>query len=267
MKVSSEYIQAFTGQLDKLDENTAKAIRLEIEKRGLDQRIKDGDADAYTELLRIMRVYVGASSQIASSLAAQYYDGIRVAAGVDGDFDAAQYKTVDVDELQGAVFASAKSYAGGKSSAPLYSLIGDVNSRFTQYAANESVRLNAMKDPAKPRFAIVPNPMACEFCRMRAGVGYQYPRKASVHSHNNCKCTAAPVFGNSTIQGYDPKKYEDDYLAAKRKYKDGDISDELKQRIEDAKKKHQQDYRDGKTNKRWDESNAVLMVQREMESG
>jgi len=275
--VSRAYINNFTSMLDTVDKRTENAIRQEIEARNLEQRILDGEADAYDELMRIMRVAVPASSQMSSALSARFYNGIREGANERTRYVAESFDTVDDEELYGLVYGQAKEYARGNSTVPLYKSMGGVNSTFTRYAANETVRRNAEKDPAKPKFAIVPGAGACVFCKERAMSGVILPRAADVHSHAHCTCVASPVFKNSTIQGYDPQKDLDAYYKAKEAYTSGEISDDLKQRIDAARERHNAAYKEYKrakargetptTNVRnpWKENNAYLMVWREME--
>ena len=255
MNVSIEYVRAFVGQLDALDERTARVIESEIAKRDLERRIIEGEAEAYDEIAEIMRIATQSSARMASALSARYYNGIRKGSNAKGNYDAESFDTVNDDEVRSATFSVSKEYSSGNATVPLYTLLGDVNSRFTRYSSNESIRRNAARDPAKPKYAIVPSPTACVFCQMRAGLGYQYATQANVESHNNCKCQAVPVFGNSKIQGYNPEEYESKYYAAKKLFESGKISDDLKERIEAARL----------SNPDFEKTNAVLMVWREME--
>ena len=265
MNVSAEYIQAFVKQLDALDARTQQLIRREIEARNLEARIADGEADAYDELAEIMTRIVRSSSTMASALTVRYYNGIRLASDVDSEFEAETYDTVDNTEVKAATYSVGKEFASGLATVPLFMALGDTNSRYTRYASNETVRLNAAKDPEKPRYAIVPSATACVFCQMRAGLGYSYPTDASVDSHNHCKCQAVQVYGDSKIQGFDPSVYEKRYYDALHAYESGDISEDLEKRIEKARQRHNEKYKNGELTKPWQKTNAVLMVWREQE--
>lgn len=263
MQVSMAYVQQFVTQLDTLDDKTQRIFKTQIEKLNLEERLRAGEADAFQQVVDLARSVVPANSRMASALSAGYYDGIRVASNVKSDYDAISYDTVDDDELDAAYYAVAKDYASGKATVPLYSLMGDTSSRFTRYASNETIRLNAVSDPARPKFAIVPSPSACVFCLMRASNGYTYPSTANVESHNHCKCQAVPVFGNSTIQGYHPEEYADGYDEARKAFEDGDYSQDMRERIDAARAKHEEAYKRGETKKKWDSTNAILMIWRE----
>lgn len=263
MQVSQAYIQTFRNQLDVLDAKTQRIFQTEVARRNLEERLRNGEADAFEEVVNIARAVIPANSRLASALSANFYDGIRNASNVKSKFAAESYDTLNEDELYADYYAVADEYAKGHTSKPLAKLMGDTSSRFTSYASNETTRRNAARDPARPRFAIVPSPTACVFCLMRCSAGYTYPNNASVESHNHCKCTAVQVYGDTRIEGYDPKAYQDEYYDAAHAIERGEISDDMKQRIADAKERHQAAYERGETSKKWDETNAILMVWRE----
>lgn len=84
----------------------------------------------------------------------------------------------------------------------------------SKQAAGETVTRNAMRDPAKPKFARVPSGIeSCEFCMMLASRGFTYAsRKAAgenEHYHPNCRCQVVPSFGKTEVEGYDPDAYFD----------------------------------------------------------
>lgn len=263
MNVSAAYIREFTSQLDALDERSKKLIQRSLDRLNIEKRLLDGDADAYEDLANVMREVTHASAQLSSAMTAKYYNGIREASNVKGKYTAEKYDLLDLAEVAAATYAVSKEYATNRATAALLDNLSGVNSRFTHYASNETVRRNAVKDPGKPKYVIVPSPTACVFCCMRAGAGYQFPSEASVHSHNNCKCQAVQVYGNSKVQGFDPKAYEDEFFEARRAYRDGDISEEMQRRIEREHERHDERYRNGEIENKWTETNAVLMVWRE----
>lgn len=257
MQVSQAYIQGFVKQLDVLDEKTQRIFQSEVERLNLEERLKNGEADAFEQVVNIARAVIPANTRMASALSAVYYDGIREASNVKSKFVAESYDTLNDDELYADYYAVADEYAKGRTSKPLYRLMGDTSSRFTRYASNESIRRNAVKDPEHPRFAIVPSPTACVFCLMRASAGYTYPDSASIESHNHCKCQAVQVYRDSGIQGYNPREYQDEYYEARHAYERGEISEDLSKRIEAARSR----------NPEFTETNAILMVWREQQGG
>ena len=267
MQVSRAYVQAFVNQLGKVDARVKKLLQQQIAKRNLEQRIADGDADAYEEVSDIMQIAVMGGADMASALSTRYYNGLREASKPKTPYEARTSPTVDMGSVTRAAFAVAEEFARGATSKPLADLLADSATRFTHYAANETVRQNTKRDPAKPKYAILPGVDACEFCRMRAALGDEYANRASIESHNNCTCAAVPVFGGSKIQGYDPKADENAYKAARDAYRNGDYSDELEKKIAAARVRHNAAYEAGEVARPWRETNAILMVWREIEKG
>lgn len=267
MQVSRAYVQAFVGQLAAIDANIRRYLKQEVTKRDLERRIASGEADAYEEASEIMQTAISGGTTLAGSLATRYYDGIRGAAKPKTKYQAQTVPVFDAGSVIGAAFAVAAEYARGGSEKPLDELFADTATRYTHYAADETVRQNTKRDPAKPKYAILPGVDACEFCRMRAALGEEYANKSSVESHNNCTCAAVPVFGNSKIQGYDPKADENAYKAARDAYRNGEYSEALAKKIEAAKERHNAAYKRNEVARPWRETNAILMVWREMDKG
>ncbi len=83
--------------------------------------------------------------------------------------------------------------------------------------ADSTIGYNVRRDPAKPRWAIVPHPGACGWCLMVAGNGWAYS-KTSVYAqrHANCKCSVAVDFNQDSpsLKGYDPARYRGIYSDA-----------------------------------------------------
>lgn len=267
MQVSRAYVQAFVGQLAAIDANIRRYLKQEVTKRDLERRIASGEADAYEEASEIMQTAISGGTTLAGALATRYYDGIRGAAKPKTKYQAQTVPVFDAGSVIGAAFAVAAEYARGGTKKPLAELFADTATRYTHFAADETVRQNTKRDPAKPKYAILPGVDACEFCRMRAALGDEYANRASVESHNNCTCSAVPVFGNSKIQGYDPQADRDAYATARNAYRGGDYSDELEKKIAAARVRHNAAYEAGEVARPWRETNAILMVWREMEKG
>lgn len=281
MKVSAAYIQAFTAQLDALNAQAGKTIVTEAAKLDLERRLLEADELAYEDLYTLMHQVCPAYSKLASALTCHYYDGIRSGSNVPGEFKAVTYNTLSERQIKADAYAIADDVAHGRNTIPLQKIISDKNTQYTRIASNETVRRNAIKDPAKPLYATVPNHGACPFCLMVASNGYVYPDSAAANAHKpheNCSCTAAQVYGKGKIQGYDPTKYAKQYEEARDAYIKGDYSDELKQRIKDARERHNEKYSANKEaeekglpkpysgfNEPWRDYNAYMMVWREQD--
>lgn len=249
MNVSSEYIQAFTAQLDKLNAQAGKTIITETAKLDLERRLLESDDLAYEDLYQMMQKLCPAYAKLSSALTCHFYDGIRSGSGVPGEFRAETYNTLSAKQIKADAYRIADDVEHGRNTVPLAKIVTDQTTQYTRIASNETVRRNAIKDPAKPLFAIVPNPNACPFCLMVASNGYVYPDSATAQQHkphNNCSCTAAQVYGKGKIQGYNPTKYAKMYETARDAYNNGDYSKEMGQRIDRAKELHNQKYNQNK---------------------
>lgn len=276
MNVSSAYIKAFTAQLDKLNAQAGKTIVTETAKLDLERRLLEADDLAYEDVYRLMRELCPAYSKLSSALTCHFYDGIRTGAGVPGEFKAVTYNTLSRKQIQADAYRIADDVANGRNSVPLAQLMTDQTTQYTRIASNETVRRNAIKDPARPLYAIVPNANACPFCLMVASNGYVYPDSATANQHkphNNCSCTALQVYGKGKIQGYNPAKYADMYKDARDAYKSGNYSKELGQRIDRARELHNQKYAENEEARKkglpepwngykepWRDYNAYMMV-------
>ena len=204
----------------------------------------------------LMRQVAGAYSTMSASITANYYTSIRKASRVRSKYIPRPFSAYDADKVTAATLSIMDEVAAGTATVPLESLLADVVSRYIKDSADACIRQNVRRDPAKPKYAIVPSGDACAFCQMRASLGYHYGTEEAVESHDHCTCAATPVFGDSTIQGYDPSVYRERYAEAARAYRSGDISDDLKERIEAQKAEKGRDF---------DSTNAILMVMRDQQ--
>lgn len=88
--------------------------------------------------------------------------------------------------------------------------------RLVKQAGADTTLQNALRDGAQ--FAWIPSGDTCAFCLTLASRGWQYASRKAVngghaeHIHNNCDCTYAIRFDNSSdVEGYDPDKYYEWY--------------------------------------------------------
>lgn len=192
----------------------------------------------------------GAYARMGAGLAARYYDGIRQASRVRMRYSAGAFPGYDADATYSAAISILESVQDGRATKPAADLLGNLAAREVKNAADRCIRENVKRDPARPRYAIVPDGDACAFCQMRAAAGYTYADEDAVESHDHCTCTATPVFGGQKVEGYDPDKYAARYDEASDALKSGDFSDELKARLDAGN---------------YDRTHAILMVMREQQ--
>lgn len=125
-------------------------------------------------------------------------------------------------------------------------------------------------------YARVPVGETCAFCIMLASRGFVYTSERAATQtklgdkyHNNCNCTAVPFSKAHTIPGYTEQleKYEQMYRDADNARRSGDIPDELKERIKEAKRIHNEKYDAGETEERWRSFNEITMIMRYQNEG
>lgn len=170
----------------------------------------------------------GASSQ----LAAQYYRGMsllqtRRDADVDGSF------SYDFDAAEIALSGMYKQ-AGGDMDR-LASLLGDRLSYEINRAAKVGVWRNGQRDDRDVRYARVPTGAeTCAWCLMTAGLGFWFmSEEAASHTHRGCDCQIVPSIGIHAVRidGYDSTVYRDMWREANRMLANGDVPDELAERV------------------------------------
>lgn len=99
---------------------------------------------------------------------------------------------------------------------------GSAVGRLVKRQGADTMLLNAERDAkAGAEFAWVPNGDTCAFCITLASRGWQHMSKTALdgghaeHIHSNCDCTYAIRFdGKSSIEGYDPEQYRQQYYGA-----------------------------------------------------
>lgn len=244
MQVSSAYVKRQSDNLAKLTRAAGGVI-----KRAVDTMEGDDLAMTVTDASR-------AYSTLSAAMTAEYYNGIRRASNVRSRFTASAISGFVDAAATAAAYAIIGEVADGRATVPLSSLLTDLVSRYIRDASETCVRENARLDPSHPRYVIVPNGDACAFCQMRASLEYSYKDADAAQSHDHCSCQPTPVFGNSTVQGYNASAYRDKYDKAADAYRSGDISDDLKERIERQKEEKGRDFTS---------TNAILMVMREQQ--
>lgn len=243
--VSKAYVRRQAGIVAGLGESAKRTIA----KRAV-------DVDDWDSVAAIVSDTCKAYTDMSAAVTAQYYAGIRKASRPRGKYTAVAASGYEPDRAYAAAISVLKEAQEGAATAPVADLLGNIADREVKNAADHCVRENVRRDPARPRYAIVPGGDACAFCQMRASLGYTYADEGAVESHSHCTCTATPVFGDETVEGYDPDEYKARYDEAADALRSGDISDELKERIEREKAAKGRDY---------DRTNAILAVMREQQ--
>lgn len=132
---------------------------------------------------------------VAASMAAEWYEDIRVSEGVRGSFRALpQSSPYDADAVEGMV---------RRAVAPMFDEVPDVSAvmrtvaqnagKYVLGASRETVRKNSFIDPRGTGFQRIARPGSCDFCLMLVGRGAVYKRETAFFaSHGDCNCAAVP---------------------------------------------------------------------------
>lgn len=146
-------------------------------------------------LIAQTNLVVSQYGDIAASMAAEWYDDMRLAEGVAGSFRAVpQVSPYGADAVDGMV---------RRAVAPMFDEVPDVSAvmrtvvqnagKYVLGAARETVRRNSFIDPRGTGFQRVARPGACDFCIMLVGRGAVYKKETAFFaSHGDCNCAAVP---------------------------------------------------------------------------
>ncbi len=117
-------------------------------------------------------------------------------------------------------------------------------SRLVKQAGADTTLQNAKRDRAQ--FAWIPHGDTCAFCLMLASNGWRNQSQNAMknghasHIHSNCDCTYAVRFDSrTTVAGYDPDRYLEQYRAA-----NGDLNAMRREQYADNRKKITAQQRD-----------------------
>lgn len=151
---------------------------------------------------------------VAASMAAEWYDDMRLSEGVRGSFRALpQPSPYDADAVEGMV---------RRAVAPMFDEVPDVTAvmrtvaqnagKYVLGASRETVRKNSFIDPKGVGFQRIARPGACDFCIMLVGRGAVYKKETAFFaSHGDCNCAAVPSWDRGA-----PEVDVDLYEASKR---------------------------------------------------
>lgn len=196
----------------------ANADLTEAAVRGLLERL-----DGMTELEQaeyLMANYpklVTAYGKVAADVARQFYQEQRDA-HFEGDEDAEGYEAQaarPIPERWGA--EDVRDAFTGDHGMSVGALPGKAVKRVME-RADETIIRNADRDPARPKWAVVPRWDACAWCVMVGSRGFVYRSEltADAQRHANCKCAVVADFDakDPRLAGYDPdalyERYRED---------------------------------------------------------
>ena len=215
-RVPRSFVDGYADSLESLSDDMRKKLAESLKRINWEAPV----GDVRDVLITVMQGYCGASADVAASLAAEFYDGLRerMIGEKYGAVLAPDYSDEAIDQFgRWAVKPLVDEGADGSQS-----VIDRLNERIgyeVKRSAGNTVFRNGERDPRKVRFARVPRgsksyPHGCPFCQMLASRGFVYRNAKTAgemnHFHADCQCMVVPGFGdNPTVEGYDPDEYLD----------------------------------------------------------
>ena len=201
----------YITKMSQISQKAADLMQSWVQKNGLE------NDKALLEYAYALSQHYG---QAIGALSCQMYEATAAAQGVI-------VPTAEVADLPdyGEV---AKAIKGTKRQSP--NNIPGTLARLVKQVGADTTLKNAERDGAQ--FAWVPHGDTCAFCITLASRGWQYRSKKALrnghaeHIHAHCDCEYAVRFdGKSTVAGYDPDKYLEEYYDA-----NGDINEMRRKR-------------------------------------
>ena len=196
MKITEKAWIDYINRLSQVNRKAGTLMRQYIEQHGTD------NIDA---LITYAAALVNKYGEGCAELACQMYDAVAEASGVI--VPAAEPAEIAGDS------EIAKMVYGTKKSSPL---LESGVSRLVKQAGADTTLKNALRDGAE--WAWVPHGDTCAFCITLASRGWQRASDKALkgghaqHIHANCDCEYAIRFNaNTTVAGYDPEKYLQQY--------------------------------------------------------
>lgn len=139
----------------------------------------------------------------SASLAADYYDAERVAAGVGGRFAVSPAEPAGLDQVTASLdWATKGLWSTDPDADAARRLVGSVGQKLILDPSRATL-LDAIAQDGQARgWARVARPGACWFCRMLATRGAVYKTEATAlfradgrRYHDDCHCNVEPLFG------------------------------------------------------------------------
>ncbi len=211
MQITEKAWLEYITKMSQISQKAADLMQSWVQKNGLE------NDKALLDYAYALSQHYG---QAIGALSCQMYEATAAAQGVI-------VPTAEVADLPdyGEV---AKAVKGTKKQSP--NNIPGTLARLVKQVGADTTLKNAERDGAQ--FAWVPHGDTCAFCIALASRGWQYRSKKAMrnghaeHIHAHCDCEYAVRFdGKSTVAGYDPDKYLEEYYDA-----NGDINEMRRKR-------------------------------------
>ncbi len=168
--------------------------------------LRQSGVDIAAELMGFVPQLVREYGDLAAAVAAEWYTELRSRHPGLPDYNPVLAEAKPAGAVQGSVGYAATAEGDDMMARLIAAVI-----RHISYSARETIRRNAERDPARPRYARVPTgARTCAFCEMLASRGFVYHTKATAGEgrdfHDDCDCQVVVEFDKDRhhIAGYDP---------------------------------------------------------------
>lgn len=173
-------------------------------------------AAAKAALLEFMPILVDAYGPISATVAADFYDEVRAAAGIASRFTARPAGAPGAERVAAstswasqplfprreAIYDEFGAVVGYRDIAPdpdaALARLSGMAQRYVQQAGRDTLLQNGSRDPARPRWARRPDGDPCKFCNMLASRGAVYLTAESAGEfndwHDDCNCQPEMTF-------------------------------------------------------------------------
>lgn len=211
MQITEKAWVEYITKMSQISQKAADLMQSWVQKNGLE------NDKALLDYAYALSQHYG---QAIGALSCQMYEATAAAQGVI-------VPTAEVADLPD-YWEVAKAVKGTKKQSP--NNIPGTLARLVKQVGADTTLKNAERDGAQ--FAWVPHGDTCAFCITLASRGWRYRSKKAMrnghaeHIHAHCDCEYAVRFdGKSTVAGYDPDKYLEEYYDA-----NGDINEMRRKR-------------------------------------
>lgn len=203
-KIPRDIIDNLTYALNTLSEATQRTI-IELVRNLTYTSLED----LRQQLIELLDPLFGAATDDAAAFAARMYDEIREFE-IGRAFGALTNSKRNPIATERAIRAFL-SYLDKDGIERVIELLRERADYEIKKAAGDCLMDNALRDPAKPKFARVPTGAeTCNFCIMLASRGFVYDSAESAgaldHWHPHCDCRIVPSWKAHTVSGYNPDR-------------------------------------------------------------
>lgn len=222
------------------------------------------------EVVDLMTLVAEKYGILGSELGAQWYDLCSRLANIDAD--PAELQPVDAEATRRRAQWHLEHNTGAQQA------VGNFLESIIQDSIRSTGSANLWRDYTRGlvsgRWARVPIGDTCAWCIMLASQGAWYVSEESAlgkeagHYHDSCDCVAVYHADPDSIPNYSNlMQYKQMYYDAENARianRDGtqEYDVELQERIDSARARHREQYRDGETDKPWTKYNETLIVMR-----